>query len=335
MRIIWWIGIASSLGCAGHLRIDVMEPAEIKVKQDVTTLALVDRQPSRHSFKALYALREAVADAPRFKVVSNESAQAALNGAAPTSGKPLTKSNARSICRATGASGIASVERFVVHDEWVYSEREEEVTETQTVTLKNGDQEDVEVTRDVTIHEARFSLNVDSSWTLYDCDGEVLDTHAVALGQTWTGEAESKADARLDVGEPKKLRATMMGSAGRVYRNHISPWARQVDRKYFRGGSSQVRAGRKLAEANAWDKAYKEWKKGAKVDRNKAAAKAWHNLAVYHEQKGNLKLALRYAKRASKVLGRGWVDDYPDLLEERIANKIRLGEQLGLEEEED
>jgi hypothetical protein len=300
---------------------------------------MIDRDGKRRGYKALYALDQAIGAAlsgpPRFDVVPYDTAKAAYEAHARDTNKPLSKAVTEGICEDAAVSGIVSIERLDLSDEWNFSTRTEEVTETQTVTRENGDEEEVEVTREVTIHEANLEITVDSNWKLYACDGEVIDTHGIKDARSWSAEGETRADARENVGTVKTLRATVLGTVGQTYRGRISPWDHTVVRRYFRGGSKQVRDGRKQAKSDDWDAAYALWKKGAKAGNPKAAAKAWHNLAVFHENKGNLKLALKYARRASKVLGRGWVDRYPAALEDRIADHERLGKQLGLEEEAD
>ena len=66
-----WMALFLATGCATHVPIDVMEPAEYTVPASVARLALVDRAPSDYTFKTLYSLRESLADGPRFELVSN------------------------------------------------------------------------------------------------------------------------------------------------------------------------------------------------------------------------------------------------------------------------
>jgi tetratricopeptide (TPR) repeat protein len=315
-------------GCSTHVPLEVMEPAAYTAPASVQRLALIDRAPSEHTFQVLYSLRDALSESPRFEVVPNESAQAAFTASATPSGQMLSAATAKKICKDTASSGIASLESLTVNDEWEWSERSEERTESQRFLKKDGTQEEVAVVKAVTVYEATLSLDASSRWTLLDCNGAVLDEHTVALDQKWVGEAESRADARLNAGNVKRLQSTMMGDLGLLYRSRISPWSAQISRKLFRGGNAHIRAGRKAAVSGDWSSAYRRWKIAAKKG-NSDSPRAWLNLAVYHEQKGNLKLALKYAKRASHKLNKGWLHRYVGALEESIEKKIRLGQQLG------
>ncbi len=49
-----WMALFLATGCATHVPIDVMEPAEYTVPASVARLALVDRAPSDYTFKTLY-----------------------------------------------------------------------------------------------------------------------------------------------------------------------------------------------------------------------------------------------------------------------------------------
>lgn len=331
MRLNKALPILAMLGCAGKVHIQVMEPAEISVSQKVKTLALVDRQSNRHSFRVMYALREGIAAAPRFEVVDNAAAQNSLTRQSPATGKGLSKSAARAICRDTQATGIVSLAHFVIDDSWDFTWRTEAVTETQTITKTvDGEsiEEEVEVTRDVVVHEATFQVKLDTRWTLYDCDAQVLDTHTMADAGIWSGEGSSRSDAKLETGEAKKLRAQLLGEVGRKYRSRISPFTRQVQRLYFRRGSSELRRAHSDVQAGRWDAAHKLWETAADDSSSKTQAKAWHNLALYYENKGDLQKAHTYAKRAAAVLGKDWAKRYPKAIEERLVDDARLKEQL-------
>ena len=332
MRLHLWLTTLFALGCAGKVHIQVMEPAEISVSQDVKKLALVDRQSNKHSFRVMYALREGIAVAPRFEVVDNSAAQQAMTRQSPASGQALTKTAAQGICRDTGATGIVSLAHFVIDDSWDFDWQTVPVTETQTVTKTvDGEEveEEVEVTRDVVIHEATFRVKLDTRWTLYDCEAKVLDSHTMADAGIWTGEGSSRADAKLDTGQAKKLRAQLLGAVGRKYRSRISPFTHQVQRLYFRGGSAQLRQAHADVQSGAWSNAHSQWEAAAKSGSKKVQAKAWHNLALYYEQKGDLETAISYAKKAAGVLGKDWVKRYPKTIEERVVDHARLKEQLG------
>ncbi len=334
MRVLKWMPLLGLLGCAGMAHVQVLEPAEITVKQSVKSLALVDRQSNKHSFKVMYALREGIAAGPRFEVIDNAASQAALTRQAQASGHALSKSAAGAICSDTQATGIVSLEQFIIDDSWDFSSREEEVTESRTVTktVKGRTVEkEIDVTRDVVIHEATFTVKLDTRWTLYDCDGEALDSHSMVDNGEWTGEGSTRADAKLGTGQPKKLKATFLGTVGRKYRSRISPFTHHVLRLYYRWGSSEIRAGHSRVQEQDWGAAERLWTEAAKDSSKTLKAKAWHNLAVYHEQKGDLETALKYSKRAAKVLDTSWVRSYPDALEDRLKDDERLKKQLGEE----
>ncbi len=337
MRTLIWTLALGTIGCAGKKHIKVMEPAQISVPQPVQTLALVDRQANKHSFRVMYSLRDAITAGPRFGVVDNTAAQNALARQAVAAGQNLSKRAARSICAETNATGIVSLERFLIDDGWSYDWHTELVTESQFVTrTQDGEEttEAIDVTKEVKVHEATFSANLETEWSLYDCDGNVLDTHAMSQAQSWQGEGQSKSDARLEAGEAKKLRAYLLGSVGRSYRARVSPFSHEIQRRYYRGGNHDLRAGHRAAQANDWVTAEREWASASKRKRARARAKAWHNLALLHEQQGDLDTALSYASRAADVLGKGWVKHYPQTLRERLTDQARVEQQLGIASDE-
>ena len=322
-----------AFGCSTHVPIDVMEPAEVTVPSPVQRLALVDRSPSEHSFQALYALREAVSGGPRFEVVSNEASQRAFTTSGAVVGQPLNADQAGAICTETSATGIVMLDSLRVDHDWIWSEREEERTEDQRILKQDGNEENVQVVKTVTVQLATLDITADSDWSLLGCDGEVIDAYSVNLSQAWHGEGDSKADARAATGRVKTHQSELMGDVGRRYRSRISPWQSRISRRMFSGGNAHIRAGRRAAVSGDWESAYRRWKIAAKKN-NSDSPRAWLNLAVHHEQKGNLKVALKYAKRAALKMNKPWVHRYVSDLKTSIEKKKRLGQQLGPDNEE-
>jgi hypothetical protein len=318
-------------GCAGKVHIQIMEPAEISVRADITQLALVDRQAGQGSPKVMGSLQSGLAEAPRFDVVDRAASQASLTRQATQVGSPLSKSAARAICKETRSNGIASLERLTMGDDWSVSEREEELTETvtRTRTIKGKEIErEVEITRTVTMHEATFTVNLDSAWTLYECDGTVLDEHPIGRASTWSGEGESQRQAKDATGQPRELRADALQELGLRYRSHISAYNRLKERYYHRWGSTDIRAAHRHVQAGEWNKALEFWTRTARAGSKKVQAKAWHNMALYYEQAGDVPKALECAQKGFPLQERKWGKDYPGRLRHRLRDEKKIEAQL-------
>jgi hypothetical protein len=311
-----------------------MEPAGFTAPPEVQRLALVDRSPSEHSFKVLYTLRDELASGPRFEVVSNEAAQSAYTATGSLVGQPLTSDAVKAICEKTTATGIVSLKSLSLTKATTVDSQDEERTEVQRQRKSDGTEEEVEVTKMVTMYTYTNTNKATSQWDLLNCNGQSLDQHTVETEvKTITTSEQPPSGSNgtfisTDTHRSQELEDELLGKLGRTYSARISPWNAQVARRLYRGGNADIREGRKAAIAGNWSGAYENWKKAAKKT-NSDSPKAWLNLAVHHEQKGNLKIALKYAKRASKALGKTWVHAYVADLEERIQKKIQLGQQLG------
>ena len=325
-------------GCSVHIPLEYMEPAGFTVPPEIQRIAIIDRLTNEHSFKVLYTLRDELASGPRFEVVTNEAAQSAYIASGLLVGQALTAEAAQSICKKTTASGIVSLNGIGLHKKMTVESNDEERTEVQRQRKSDGSEEEVEVTKTVTVYTYTNTQRAHSNWDLLNCDGESLNQHIVELTGTSVTTSEqppSSSDGTFLSINPQgdKDRADeLLGKVGRRYSTQISPWNARVSRRIYRGGNSDIRSGRKAAIAGDWNAAYENWKRSAKKG-NADSPKAWLNLAVHHEQKGNLKIALKYAKRASKAIGKPWVHAYVADLEERIEKKIQLGQQLGADSE--
>lgn len=313
---------------------EYMEPAGFTVPPEIQRIAIIDRNPGADRFKVLYTLRDELASGPRFEVVTNEAAQSAYTASGLLVGQALTAEAAQSICKKTTATGIVSLNTISRNQSMIIKSNDEERTEVQRQRKSDGSEEEVEVTKTVTVYTYTNTQRVHSNWDLLNCDGESLNEHNVeATVKTITNSEHppSSSDGTFLSTNPQgdqNREDELLGQVGRRYSTQISPWNAQVARRLYRGGNSDIRSGRKAAIAGDWNAAYENWKKAAKKG-NADSPKAWLNLAVHHEQKGNLKVALKYAKRASKALGKPWVHAYVSDLEERIQKKIQLGQQLG------
>jgi hypothetical protein len=148
------------------------------------------------------------------------------------------------------------------------------------------------------------------------------------MSAEWSAEGATAGDAKIIVGDTAELDLELARDLGRRYLRRISPYSRVLHRRYFRGPNTHLRAGHKAINIREFEEARKHWKTASESPRAKAQAKAWHNLAVIQENKGNMQRAVSLSTKASKVLSPVWVSMYTDELQERMDRLSRLEAQM-------
>jgi hypothetical protein len=320
------------IGCKAHLQMEVMEPAEVSIPNEVQTLAVVNREVSPLSKRSIEELSAALVDSPRYKIVDQGAAQSSYKEQGGTVGTPLQADATESICKATGASGVVSLERYRDAGDWHYHRDVRTVTETQTKTITHEDgsetTQEEQITRDEEYFVATYRGDLETDWTVYGCKGQHHDDFPLGMIAEWSAEGLSAADAKIMVGDVDELERELAEDLGRRYLTRISPYKSVLNRRYFRGPNKNLRAGHRAIRYGEYEEARKHWKTASESTRTKVQAKGWLNLAVIQENKGNMDRALKLSNKAGKVLDQYWVDDYSQVLSDRLERLSRLEAQM-------
>lgn len=109
--------------------------------------------------------------------------------------------------------------------------------------------------------------------------------------------------------------------AGADYGFRISEQWVVENREYFKGGNTEMRYASRLSRLNDWDKAAGIWEEQLQSHKRKVRSRAYHNLAVYFERKGDLLKAIEYSRLALEIR----VTDVSLRLNQRL--NLRLAEQ--------
>jgi hypothetical protein len=186
-----------------------------------------------------------------------------------------------------------------------------------------------EETVELNYFEARAKLNVRTTWRMYDnSTGNVIDFHVSEDFQDFRNEAPNPDEARR--GLPSKRHAINRTGrlAGCNYGSRIAPYWISVGRMYFKKGSDLMKKAYSYSSKNNWDKAVEIWKREATNSDPEIAGRANYNMALACERKGNLTLALDYAKRSRDKFDIKEAGRYVTVLENRIRDQNILDRQL-------
>ena len=108
------ISLLFALACSPSITFQITNPAEVKIKKEIQRIAPIDREESGPSREAIDAFMNGLEDVrnPRFAMISRAASQQAFSNKSSTVGQPITREQARKICKDTEATGIVSLEKM-------------------------------------------------------------------------------------------------------------------------------------------------------------------------------------------------------------------------------
>jgi tetratricopeptide (TPR) repeat protein len=113
----------------------------------------------------------------------------------------------------------------------------------------------------------------------------------------------------------------------RYGKRHIPLW-REVSRVVFRGGEPGFIAAAQYTDKGEWDQAAEIWKELTMHESDRIAARAFHNLAIYHELQDDIQIACSYAGRALELWDNRYISNYKKQLDQRLRDQDKLFMQL-------
>jgi hypothetical protein len=317
---------------------EVLRPADINVPQHVKSVAVANRSlPGKEdklmnilegliTGEQIFADREGsnncvnglvqnLNSGPRFAAVLASSSN--LYGTGKREFAPaLTWIRVDSICKAYGVDALILLETF--DSNTGYKESSKDVKRT-----KDGKEYYEKV------FMSELCIDVNAGWRIYDnVNKRIIDQNDYLDGRCWKGEGPNIGEAQKKL--PSKRNAINQAGyfAGQQYGLRISPnWVR-VTRTYFVGGHDGFKEAKKHVRYDNWSAAEQIWENLTKDPDPKVAGRAYYNLALASEMKGELDKAIQYANRSFREYRIKEGRSYQVILERRKADEYRLDQQM-------
>jgi len=331
-----------SVGCMRNTSLTVLQPAQMKLPEHISTVAIVDRsKPSNGWLNVLEGLitgeaigqdresrRQAVDGVsrilqrtPRFRVkttgIELSGSRAGVNLPAP-----LPWAEVQRICDDYGADAILTIESFD-------SDNSAAARRVETKRKDKNGKQYIDVSFD-----ARQRTGVRMGWRMYDPKTQTIVDEFVTddfLEKTASGTTERAALGNLPA--PVNVSRTVANNGGVRYGMRVAPVYVEVSRKYYpkaKGFADQMQQASRLARSRNWNGAAELWKKveAGAGDNHKAAGRAAYNMAFAAEMQGELDIALDWAKRAWEKHGNRKAKRYISTLEQRKIDAERVDYQM-------
>ncbi|MFN0015736.1 MAG: DUF6340 family protein [Saprospiraceae bacterium] len=329
-------------GCMKSTTLTVLQPAQFKVPDHITKVAVIDRSKPSNGWlnvleglfsgeaigqdresraEAVRGLTDALQRTPRFRVISTgiEMEGTEAGGSLPT---PLPWAEVERICADNSADALVAIESFDTDNSSNARRREtREKNKDGSTTVK------VDYVSDM-------RTGVRMGWRFYDPNGKIIFDEIVTdeyLQNSATGSTERSALANL----PAQVSVTRKVAflVGQEYGMRIAPVYIKVTRQYYhkaKGFNPQMQEAHRFAEGGNWERAAEIWKKieATAGDNTKAAGRAAYNMAVMAEIKGNLDVALEWAETAWSKYANKQARSYIETLRQRQNDARKVEYQM-------
>jgi hypothetical protein len=323
------------------MQLQVLEPALVTSPPEIRRLAVVDRSRAKNvgqgilgvlegavtgeaigadnagRSRAMTALVTGLRNSPRFEAAESFLPKKELESSLFDT--ELSWGTAKSICKSADCQGIVALEAF----------DSDTTTNVRTEVETSTDDTGKEVSR--TIFIADRQTRVTTAWRYYDVvnKGIIDDLRTWDTAYTWTQRHEVK-DTAISMLPPQTDTVAHVGEmAGSAYARRIAPTYVWVTRSYYGSGDPTLKVGRNHVKAMDWPGAMDIWTDLHKNSPEpKVRGKAAFNLALAHEVRGDLRNAASWATEAAVLLANGRSRSYRALLDRRLADQVRLEEQM-------
>ncbi|MEM7039846.1 MAG: DUF6340 family protein [Bacteroidota bacterium] len=324
-------------GCTSSMRIQVLKPAHIMVPESVQNLALINRyrpgkgegllnvlegaltgenigQDRRAAEMALSGLTNSLAGSPRFKITRPAiELKGTGRGDFP---EALPVQRVREICANNRAQALVTIEAFD-SDTRIECERDVRERKKDGKTIK------------YVVFEACKTVDVTVGWRMYDGNtGNLLDEFRMFESVIFNAEGGTDREARANLPDRDGVTQRIGDVTGANYSRRISPTWLWVSRSYFKRGCDDLKRGKNAVKLQDWRGAEEHWNNATEFPKEKVQGRAYYNLALAAEMRGELNEALELCKKAGRTYGNKKAINYASIIRQRIRDQERLAEQM-------
>jgi hypothetical protein len=232
---------------------------------------------------------------------------------------PLAPRYIQDLCRRTQVDGLVVLEAF---------DSDMALTHTNgTRTVKDKDGKERQVP---TVHVEMVMKVVTGFRTYGAAQGFVLDQARQEDQLAFSGDGDTYPAALRQLPPPVECIRRVAQRAGDGYARRIAPSYIDINRSYFTTAKKDalMKQATVRAEAQDWQGAAELWQQAARNLNPKIAGRAFYNLAVASEVRGDLPGAVDWAKKSAYTCNNGQAKSYLRILNDRIQAQDLIREQL-------
>ncbi len=344
-NLFYLLGLIAIIGTAcssSSTRIDVLQPAEIFIPENIETIVTIDRSRPAKGYlsflegvvtgeqigqdkegrrSALDGLTEALTRTPRFRVIHSGYEKTGANASLRLI-DPMNWYEIKALCEEFNADAVLAIEMY---DSDIAIETSEKERKKKN---KDGEQY-IE-----TYFEDKMDLSVKMGWRLYDPTNRlIIDEYTTRDDDNGNGEGKTKEAASNNLPDAFQMARDISFVAGRLYGERIAPTWVSVSRSYYdtvKGDEqSTMEKAARMAETKDWRGAAKIWNEVVSSSYDEETrGKAAYNMAIANECLGKLQNARDWAQKAYVDFGNKKAKSYIQTIENRIYEQQVVEEQM-------
>lgn len=332
----------SLTSCMKSARLTVLQPAQMKIADHITTIAIVDRskpsngwlntleglvtgesigQDRRSRQSAVEGVTNALTRTPRFQIkttgIEMTGSKAGNNLPAPLDWREIER-----ICADYDANAVLTIESF----------DSDNFASARRVESKSKDKTGKQIVNIYYNSEQRTSIRM--GWRLYDPKTKIITDEFVTNDYlTKTGRGDTEKLALSNLPSPQYVARDVAHAGGINYGMRIAPVYVDISRQYYgkaKGYKTQMKEAARFAQGGNWERAAKTWKSIAEIEKEnqKSAGRAAYNMAVAAEMRGNLEVAQEWAEKSWTRFGNKKAKTYINTLKMRQNDLRKVESQL-------
>jgi len=333
--VSWSCGTSSTM-------LEVLQPSQIVLPENIKVLALIDRSKPEKGFAnfiegafsgedfgqdregrrlALQNLTTTLTRTPTLQIKGT-----GVEYTGSKNGKqmlpPLSWNEIQSVCDKYGANAVIALESFDSSSDISYSQS----------SYKSKQKDGTEIIKYT--HTARRNVRLYMGWRVYDPKIRVVvDENTIQEYLENTGTGNTQDNARNNLRSQLSVVRELSAKAGDSYGKRIAPVYVNVSRTYYNtakgADKDAMEQAHRLTQANKWEEAADIWNDLlSSASDPKTKGKAAHNIALALERNGNLKEAEDWASKAFTKYGNKVSQGYVNVIQQRISDQERLDYQL-------
>ena len=183
---------------------------------------------------------------------------------------------------------------------------------------------------DVPAQEVSLATKVVSGWRIYDPHTkEVVDERFYNKNMIFRGRGINPMKAVEAVAGRNETVQEYSRNLGIAYAQRLTPTSVRIARDYFVRGTDNFKIAQRRAQAGDWNGAAVLWEKELTNSNPKIAGRAYYNMAISKEIKGDLDQAIQFASKSYADYNNSIALGYVNVLRNRMQQNRALDQQLG------
>lgn len=199
-------------------------------------------------------------------------------------------------------------------------------------SLKKTKVEQINMIRDKSLvsgKELTLITLIENGWRIYYPKEKILiDEFTSTKEIVESAKGEDPIKALKAIGNRKEILLGKSLETGVLYGKRMTPKSMQVKRSYYATGTANFEKAVEQISFSNYDEALKLWTKEITNPKPKISARAYYNLAVINEFKGDIRKALQLATKSHQINETSSTVSYISILESRLVKNEIVKSQL-------